>query len=623
MSLKAAAKWRADAALLPLRLLAQAWSGAAMLGGRAMDDEWQALARAVAETGLWPGRHSPRQADMLAAGCAALPWDLTFPEVFARGGFDAVLSNPPWDIMQPNSEEFLGASNLSAGDRTARRQLLAQPVVAAAWLDYRECFARQHRIVRRIYRHQRFGAQGAVMGGKLDLYRVFAERMLKLAGPEGAIGMVVPSAFHANEGATGVRELYLQHTSLEQCLSFENCKHLFGIDGRYKFALVVARRPGPTRSISCGFYLTDPLDISDSAKLLQYPRLLIEAAGGVHHTLLELRHRDELALAQLMFQDRQPLGKWLEQHRISLSRELHMTDDAPRFLPMVEGTTDRLPLHEGKTIHQFSDRWNTAPRYAVATCALIDKPRTVEAMRYYRAACRDVAGATNERTAIATLLPPGVVCGHTISVERSPGQRANAQALLLVALLNSFPFDWLLRLKAASHVSLYILADLPVPHLPTHAQCVLVHAALRLCCNHAGFAPLWREQLGDAWREAMPGQTWPIVSNERDRWHLRAVIDAVVAQCYGLDRAQYQRILAGFSHKSFPDAPALCLGAFDRLLATSPAMFCRSNDPYADIALLATHAQPVSPLQSASLVHPPGKSGRTLRVRRDFPISEL
>ncbi len=106
-SLKAAAKERGDAALLPLRLLARAWSGAAMVGDRAMDDEWQSLACAVAETGLWPDTLSSRQSGALAAGCAALPWDLVFPEVFARGGFDAVLSNPPWDILQPNSKEFL------------------------------------------------------------------------------------------------------------------------------------------------------------------------------------------------------------------------------------------------------------------------------------------------------------------------------------------------------------------------------------------------------------------------------------------------------------------------------------------------------------------------------------
>ena len=47
-----------------------------------MDDEWLALARAVAATGAWPEALTDRQAAMLAAGSQALPWDLTFPEVF-------------------------------------------------------------------------------------------------------------------------------------------------------------------------------------------------------------------------------------------------------------------------------------------------------------------------------------------------------------------------------------------------------------------------------------------------------------------------------------------------------------------------------------------------------------
>ncbi len=52
--MKAAAK-RLDASLEPLRLLARAWSGAVMLATQEADDEWLALARAVA-TGNWPSR---------------------------------------------------------------------------------------------------------------------------------------------------------------------------------------------------------------------------------------------------------------------------------------------------------------------------------------------------------------------------------------------------------------------------------------------------------------------------------------------------------------------------------------------------------------------------------------
>ena len=213
-----------------------------------------------------------------------MPWDLAFPEVFRpdgveaiKGGFDAVLSNPPWDIMQPNTAEFLAGFDLAILDAGSRREahairdrLLADPGVAEAWRDYQAEFARRQRLVERLYQHQRYGAHGSVMGGKLDLYRLFAERMLQLLGKDGAIGMVVPSAFHANEGATGIRKLYLQQTRMEQCLSFENRKSLFDIHARFKFALVVARGPGPTQTVRCGFYLTDFAQIDEPARVMEY-----------------------------------------------------------------------------------------------------------------------------------------------------------------------------------------------------------------------------------------------------------------------------------------------------------------------------------------------------------------
>jgi hypothetical protein len=617
LALKAAAKLRLDAVLQPLRLLARAWSGAVMLAAREMDDEWLALARAVAATGEWPQVLTERQTVMFAVGSQAMPWDLTFPEVFwpggahmDRGGFDVVLSNPPWDIMQPNTAEFFASFDLAIADAESRQEahairdrLLTDPGVASAWQKYQAVFARQNRLVESLCQHQRYGAHGTVMGGKLDLYRVFAERMVYLLNCRAAIGMVVPSAFHANEGATGIRRFYLQQTRIEQCLSFENRKNLFDIHARFKFALVIARRPGPTQTVRCRFYLTEFGQLDEPARAMDYDMGFIAISGGAYATLLELRDCDDMPVARRMLVGHQRLGESMDAAGISLSREMHMTDDSGRFratshIQQLQDANDprgqgHLTLHEGKTIHQFSDQWDTPPRYAVPIVDLADKPQSAESARYYRAACREVARSTDERTAIATMLPPGVLCGHTISVERRPAGRPNAAALSLVGVMNSFPFDWLLRQKAAAHVSLYILSELPAPELAADADRFMAHACLRLCCNHRGFAALWHEQLGDAWQEPAPRRSWPVLAAEADRWRLRTAMDAVVAQAYGLSRAQYERILDSFSHKSFPAAPELCIAAFDELEGKGLTVFCRDHDPYFDIPVVAKFAQPV------------------------------
>lgn len=273
-----------------------------------------------------------------------------------------------------------------------------------------------------------------------------------------------------------------------------------------------------------------------------------------------------------------------------------MTDDAARFMPAARRRPGDFVLHEGKTIHQFTDQWS-APRYVVKSAALADRPQFLANARYFRAACREIASSTNERTAIAAMLPPGVICGHTLNVERTPARRGNAAALILIGLMNSFAFDWLLRQKAASHVSLYLLADIACPALSAEAERFIAHATLRLCCNHAGFAPLWREQL--------PGRlrAFPAIANATARRRLHAAIDAVVAIAYGLGRREYQHVLAGFSHKSSPQMPKDCLAAFDALAEQGLGAFCGRHDPYRDVPLTGTTAPTAAPSSS----HPVGE----------------
>jgi hypothetical protein len=126
--------------------------------------------------------------------------------------------------------------------------------------------------------------------------------------------------------------------------------------------------------------------------------------------------------------------------------------------------------------------------------------------------------------------------------------------LILCAVLNSFAFDWIVRRKIGSHLSQYIVQTLPLPPLTPSDESFLSQSALSLCANHAGFASVIGDSAGI-----------PAVAATEDRARLRAEIDAVVAVAYGLSRDQFSRILADFSHKSAPSAPALCLQAFDKL----------------------------------------------------------
>jgi hypothetical protein len=571
---KQAVRQQLDATLHPLRRLAQAWAGAAMLRRRDGDDIWLGLAAEVAETGTWPQALPPRQTALMVAGAEALPWDLTFPEIFPTG-FSAVLGNPPWDVVLHNTKDFLAAYDpavLDAPTRTARaaieQRLLAQPAVASAFESYRSGFERTKAVANRHYRHQRVSLGTDSTAGNLDLFRLFAERAMQLTAADGSIGLLLPASFHANEGTTGLRLLYLDQTNVTWCLSFENRRRLFHVHTRLKFDLLVAHRPGPTASLRCGFYLDRIEDATDAARIMDYSREFLAAAGGSSLTPLELRGAVDLAIAQRFFAAPERLRDWCARHRIRLGRDLHMTDDSGSFRP---AGTGGLPVHEGKTFYQYTDSWLAKPRYAVPADSL--RPPIAEAARFYRLAIRDIARSTDERTMIACVAPPGVVFGHTATVEKAPWARTNADALVLCALFNSFCFDWLVRQKAATHLSLYILNALPVPPLTEAQRRFLAHAALRLSGSHVGYDALWLEQIGER-RPDLPAH-WPDA-----HWPIRAAIDAVVARAYGLRRVDYAHLLGSFQHRSFPDASGLCLAAFDALTAENAAAFFARHDPW-------------------------------------------
>ncbi len=628
---KRAAKARLDADLAPFITLARTWSGGVMLGEQADDSAYEDLVKAVAaQEALEPlFANSARLREMRDAGANAVSYDLAFPEVFypdgsmkARAGFHAVLGNPPWDALQPLAKEFFAAYDLRVLEAPTRKEraaveerLTATPEVADAYRAYVAAFDTTKLSLDRLYVHVNRQAGGAPSGAVTDLWQPFAERAAQLLGAKGAVGIVVPSAFHANQSATGIRQLYLEKLALQCCYSFENSKKLFDIHASFKFANVVACNTGnATTSFACAFYLHDLEWLFQEHNALQFSREFVLKTGGDYYSFLELRTATDAAVAATCFSRAEPFGVFRERSTLRFGEEMHMSksahlftsaptvlkdDSDPRDPEVAQKLREQgyLPLHEGKTFHQFDDRWGERPRYLVALSQLADKAGWVKAARYYRLAFRSIASSTNERTVILSLLPAGAILGNSAPCEREPSGRRLLDTLFLAATGNSFSFDWILRQKSAANVNLFIIDGCPVPKLDTQPEAfrrLLAHNALRLSCNHAGYAALWQEQLGPEWRE--PGtkpHTWPVLEGDDARWAVRAAIDAVVADAYGLSREQYTHVLNSFSHKSYPKAPELCLAGFDELKKQGLDAFCKKHDPYWDIPLVTTLPEPV------------------------------
>lgn len=660
---KVAAKARMDRALMPFRALAAAWSGGVMLGPTMCDDEaYRVLLNTVGQTGDLPptllseglrrmvakglGLHDvPADRDALyhtmtsGEAIPALPYDLTFPEVFhpqgipyGAHGFDAVLGNPPWDAIQFKSKEFFASFEFKILDAPTKRErtaieerLVADPLCGVLFEQYKEAFEEQKRVIDLLYEFQKIYIDGDLCGRQLDAFRVFMERNSKLLTKSGRTGVLVPSAFHANEGATGVRRLYLEKMALICCYSFENKRKLFEIHSSFKFAVTVAQNGKITNHFSCGFYLQDEQWLFGDRKgrpSLVYSLDFVKRTGGDYLSFLELRREIDAQVANVCYAIGEPFGKVCARLGIPFGAECHMTNDAWRFTPTTKvlsdeedprnhGVANRLLLlgyiilHEGKTFWHYNDQWQEKPKYIVSLSQLSERPQWAESARFYRVAFRMIASSTNERTFVVALLPPLCLFGNSADAEQCAGRRPASYAIALVASCSTFAADWCARQMVSANVNLFIINRVPIM-LETIFLPFLAHTALRLTCNHAGYAPLWREQFGAAWREPTAPFTWPVLAGDDERWAMRAAIDAVVAQAYGLTREQYAHVLSTFSHSSYRRAPELCLAAFDKLQAIGLDAFTRAHDPYWDIPLVETLPQPVIdlPLPTAAMSPP-------------------
>jgi len=631
LHLKESAKAKLDAALAPLKTLAAAWSGGAMLGDTCDDAGYQILAKAVA-SGTEPEqalRDQPRLGAMVEKGRSAVAFELVFPEVFSDEdqtcrGFDAVLGNPPWDAIQPYAKEFYAAFDLRVLDAPTRKErvdveryLAAKPIIAEALNTYSEEIESAKRITSRLASHVGKQAEGKSSGAVSDLWQFFAERASQLLQQSGLTGQLYPSAFHANQSATGIRKLYLERMALKSCFSYENKKKLFDIHSSYKFATIVARKQSSgTTDFDCGFYWHDLERLFDGSERLRYGKEFVTRTGGGYYTFLELRGEKEAAVAKALYSSGEILRDFVNRYSLRCGVEIDMSKGAHYFADIdnviAQGLDSRDPevaataldrgfvlLHEGKTFHQYNDHWESPPRYLVSIDSIREKTGWLLPAQHYRLAFRAIASSTNERTAIFCILPPGAVCGNSCLAEKAPNDRPTCNALMQLALCNSFSFDLPLRQRAASNVNLFIINGCPVPGNLDRIKAFLSHSALRLSCNHSGYAKLWNEQVGAAWQEPAPAASWPVLDTEERQWLTRAAIDAVVADAYDLCRHQYEHILSTFSHASYPKAPYLCLEAFDELREIGIEAFCQKYDPYWDIPLNENLPQPMLDLEIA------------------------
>ncbi len=133
-----------------------------------------------------------------------LHWELAFPTVWQAGdgGFDAVIGNPPWDVMKLQEVEWFTERRpeIALATGAARKKLIAdlEKNNDPLWLEY--CQASENAEIGSKVARQ-YGDYPLLSGGDVNLYKLFTERAAQLVKPTGIVGLITPSGIAADLGA--------------------------------------------------------------------------------------------------------------------------------------------------------------------------------------------------------------------------------------------------------------------------------------------------------------------------------------------------------------------------------------------------------------------------------------
>jgi Putative DNA-binding domain/Eco57I restriction-modification methylase len=490
-------------------------------------------------------------------------WGYHFDQIIGeRGGFDAIIANPPWEVFKPNAKEFFAQHSELVTKRKMdikafekqQKELLKDPEVSDAWLEYQSQFPHVSAYYRASeqYRNQISIVNGKKAGTDLNLYKLFLEKCFHLLHVDGRCGMIIPAGFYTDLGSKQLREMIFSQARLDTLLGLSNEKFIFeGVHHAFKFCLLTFERGDSTLTFEACFRI-NPREAIRPNQLESFLQNKSERVGisvdlvrrlsPDSLSIMEFRGERDIVIVRKMFQHPKLGDKLDGTWNFKLNSEFHMTGDSKLFRQKeAEGL---LPLYEGKMIHQFT-HLATEPRYWLredeARQSLLSRDEIDEGQELsyqtYRLAYRSIASSTNTRTLISTILPENVFCGHSLNISSSLGYE---DVLFTCAILNSFCFDFSLRQQVSTNLTMFFIYQTPVPRLQKGDRhfSEIVECAAKLICTTPEF--------DDLAQEVGLGSHHNGITNERDRAKLRAELDGTIAHLYNLTETEFAHILSTF-----------------------------------------------------------------------------
>lgn len=218
---------------------------------------WQALTGATLFGPL------TARAQDLAGEVRAFHWPLEFPDVMANGGFDVVLGNPPWEVMQISEEEYFAQRLPEIAELAGAARKRA---IAALATENPKFFASYVSDKRRSEAGNEYARSSGrfelAARGKVNTYALFAELFVNLVSARGRAGAILPTGIATDATTAPFFASLVGGRNLATLFDFENRDAIFpAVHRSYKFSLLTIGKD--VREAGFAFFLTDTAQLTE------------------------------------------------------------------------------------------------------------------------------------------------------------------------------------------------------------------------------------------------------------------------------------------------------------------------------------------------------------------------
>ncbi|MGW0816238.1 Eco57I restriction-modification methylase domain-containing protein [Streptomyces viridiviolaceus] len=504
------------------------------------------------------------------------------PSTGWAGGFSCVLGNPPWERIKLQEQEFFAqrdAAIANAPNAAARKRLIValtetDPDLFAEFSAAKRRAEGESQFLRSSLRYPLTGR------GDINTYAVFTESNRALIDTTGRLGLIVPTGIVSDATTAPFIRDVIHSKQLAAVFGFRNNRGLFKNVGHgdVRFCVIIASgRIGECKSTRFAFDLGLPNELDEAGRIFELspeeialvnpntgscpvfktsrdaeitlgiyrrvPVLIREpyahSQGGSNPWGVSFMRMFDMANDSQLFRD----GEELERNGWTLTNNAFTLEEQ-----------HYLPLYEAKMLHHYDHRFGdyrdrpagrvdavlprttseakqgaqfaVLPRYWVPAQEVATKLAQRGWEHNWLVGWRDICRATDERTAISTVMPLAAV-GHTYPLIFMDNPQDCA---LLNSQLSSFAFDYVARQKiGGTHLTYGYMMQLPAlrPDQLTSHRDFITPRALELIYTAHDMSPFAKD-LADS--------GGPFRWDDERRAIIRAELDALFFHLYGVQR---------------------------------------------------------------------------------------